>query len=481
MGKTRIIVDCIDQRLIVANDPLLASGGQNEDEIEFNFCPLWDGFGKTAVFYRTPDDVYHAAVSNNRSVIPAEVLTEKGEFYFGVFGSKGEAIRTSEVIKYSIVQGAMIPGTKPAEPTPDIYAQIMSAVGNIETRMPANGAAAFPATGGNMHGWIDFGNFTHGLRWVSADGTLWELRPYTDGNIFQLVISPPGKAGFGALTINADGTPNFAMALPVTSGGTGATDAAGARNAIEAAHYKDGIVRVTNQGGIGPGRNPGDYWALWNLSDDAGHYPAAFHPSQNGTQLLGTWEHRIKEVWANNYPCGTWNGDAIAVEKGGTGAADPATARNHLGAASEAEVKAHRCYFADGKVISSRGGTTEGIGRVTVNIASNGIARLDFVASVSTAGSAGDVYEVGIIVDVLRALNPSIPAMSPLTGGTLMYYSPEGQLIAGLQGYGGTFNSSNGMWCAGRIYNETDGCGQWADDSFTAGLKLVGTCYGYLV
>ena len=58
---------------------------------------------------------------------------------------------------------------------------------------------------------------------------------------------------------------------------------------------------------------------------------------------------------------------------------------------------------------------------------------------------------------------------------------PEGQMIAGLQGYGGTFNGHNGMWCMGRIHSETDGCGQWADDAFTAGLKLVGTCYAYLV
>lgn len=132
MGKTRITVDCVDQRLIVVNDPLLASGGQNEDEIEFNFCPLWDGFGKTAVFYRTPDDVYNVEIVNNRCTIPAEVLTEKGEIFFGVYGDNGSATRTSEILRYTVVQGALLPGARPAEPTPDIYAQIMGRLGSIE-------------------------------------------------------------------------------------------------------------------------------------------------------------------------------------------------------------------------------------------------------------------------------------------------------------------------------------------------------------
>ena len=135
MGKTRIIVDCIDQRLIVANDPLLASGGQNEDEIEFNFCPLWDGFGKTAVFYRTPDEVYNVVVVDNRCTIPAEVLIEKGEVYFGVFGTKDSTTRTSEVLRYNVVQGALLSGKAPAEPTPDVYAQLMSQFGEVDQRL----------------------------------------------------------------------------------------------------------------------------------------------------------------------------------------------------------------------------------------------------------------------------------------------------------------------------------------------------------
>ncbi len=156
MGKTILRVDCVDQRLFVAYGPLIASGGVNEDEIEFNFCPLWEGYGKTAVFYRTLEDVYNVPVVDGRCVIPREVLADKGEFYFGVFGTKDAATRTTEVIKYSVAQGAMIPGGKPAAPTPDIYAQIMSAIGSVESRMTAEGVGAVPRTGGEFTGRVVF-------------------------------------------------------------------------------------------------------------------------------------------------------------------------------------------------------------------------------------------------------------------------------------------------------------------------------------
>lgn len=126
MGKTIIKVDCVDQRLYVSNGPVIASGGRNEDEILFNFCSLWDNFDKTAVFYRTADDVYHAPVEENRCVIPHEVLGYAGQMYFGVFGVNGEITRTSEIMTYRIHEGAITSDTKPSDPTPDIYARIVS-------------------------------------------------------------------------------------------------------------------------------------------------------------------------------------------------------------------------------------------------------------------------------------------------------------------------------------------------------------------
>lgn len=131
MGKTLIRVDCVDQRLFVTSPQSIASGGRNEDVVEFNFCPLWDGYAKTAVFYRSEDDVYHAVLSGNQCIIPHEVLQDDGIMYFGVFGTKGDTTRTSEVIRYRVVKGALTTGTKPSDPTPDIYAQIATKLADL--------------------------------------------------------------------------------------------------------------------------------------------------------------------------------------------------------------------------------------------------------------------------------------------------------------------------------------------------------------
>lgn len=135
MGKTSVKVNCIDQRLLVSSGPVIASGGHNEDEIVFSFCPLWNGFEKVATFYRDKDHVYHAILESDKCVIPWEVLTDAGEFYFGVFGVKNDVQRTSHVVKYKVAEGSISEDTEPSDPTPDIYTQIISAHNDVSTRL----------------------------------------------------------------------------------------------------------------------------------------------------------------------------------------------------------------------------------------------------------------------------------------------------------------------------------------------------------
>lgn len=142
MGKTLIKVDCVDQRLLVSSGPIIASGGRNEDEIEFSFCPLWDGFEKTAVFHREKDRAYHAVITDDRCVIPHEVLIDEGWMYFGVMGVKGDITRTSEILKYRITEGAITEGTKPSDPTPNIYEQILAQLFTVNNRLDQIGGAS---------------------------------------------------------------------------------------------------------------------------------------------------------------------------------------------------------------------------------------------------------------------------------------------------------------------------------------------------
>lgn len=231
MGKTRILVDCIDQRLVITNDPLLASGGQNEDEIEFSFCPLWDGFGKTAVFYRTPAEVYNSSIVNNRCIIPAEVLVDKGEIFFGVFGSKGDAIRTTEVIKYNVVQGALLSGKKPAEPTPDIYIQLMTRLGEIEQRA----VNAVQRTGDTMTGDLHLVGknvYANQLATNATDETPIFVLLYGGSDSVTLQANNRDWSSDNWLRLYRDMTV-LGKPLNIASGGTGAKDLAGLQSILK--------------------------------------------------------------------------------------------------------------------------------------------------------------------------------------------------------------------------------------------------------
>lgn len=129
-------VACEDQRLYLLESTTIASGGVNETKVEFNFCPKWDGYVKTAVFYQKVGDAYYTKVgTDNTAVIPWEVTKNPGFMYFGVFGVKDGISRTSEVMAVRIVPGAITAETVPTDPTPDIYIQFLSEYAIIREMM----------------------------------------------------------------------------------------------------------------------------------------------------------------------------------------------------------------------------------------------------------------------------------------------------------------------------------------------------------
>lgn len=108
----------------------------------------------------------------------------------------------------------------------------ITAYGGTAVRSMIGAEAAntcLPLTGGNMTGDVDFGEGTRGCRWTTANGTKWHLRPYYGGNLFQLTLKPTDGAEYGAFNINASGVMSLYSPLPISSGGTGASDLAGAQ------------------------------------------------------------------------------------------------------------------------------------------------------------------------------------------------------------------------------------------------------------
>lgn len=135
MSYTLMKARITDQHLQLVNEPLIASGGVDEVQIRFEFCNLWEKCGKTAVFYRDPETVYHVPIADGIVTVPHEVLTDEGYFYFGVMGA-ADNIRTTEVIKVKVVLGAITQATaEHEEPTPDVYQQLMAAYGRVEQEL----------------------------------------------------------------------------------------------------------------------------------------------------------------------------------------------------------------------------------------------------------------------------------------------------------------------------------------------------------
>lgn len=136
MNFTEMIARVEDQRLTLSNVPPLASGGANSLRIRVELCELWDGLGLTGVFYRSTAAVYHVPVSQGVVIVPHEVLVDGGRFWFGLFGTNGELIRTTEVVEVILRKGAITTATaQPGEPTPDVYSQILTAYGEMDAAL----------------------------------------------------------------------------------------------------------------------------------------------------------------------------------------------------------------------------------------------------------------------------------------------------------------------------------------------------------
>lgn len=138
-----IRVNCVDQTLVFDNTPVIASGGLEENFVQFTFCGQWDGFTKTAVFWRTKDEAYHVVLDDADSgQVPPEVTASEGVIYFGVFGvDVNGRQRTTEVLTYKIVEGAITTGTQPSAPTPDIYTQVLTRLSEAQALVEETRAA----------------------------------------------------------------------------------------------------------------------------------------------------------------------------------------------------------------------------------------------------------------------------------------------------------------------------------------------------
>lgn len=122
---TVIKLKVVDENIEFVSTPPVYSGDVNTISTLFEFGEAWDGFVKTAVFYREITKPYQAVLQEDVCYIPHEVMEDKGRIYMGVFGVKENKVKTSEVVYYDIGTG-VITGIGIAEPSPDVWVQILA-------------------------------------------------------------------------------------------------------------------------------------------------------------------------------------------------------------------------------------------------------------------------------------------------------------------------------------------------------------------
>ena len=113
-------------------DRTVVATGITIGQLKLSFSPEWDGYVKAAVFFKDKDKPYRTLFNDNGVAdIPSEVANETGTCFIGAFGTLDNKVITTEAIGYNFRMGAITKDLLVPDPTPDIYAQLLSAYNTL--------------------------------------------------------------------------------------------------------------------------------------------------------------------------------------------------------------------------------------------------------------------------------------------------------------------------------------------------------------
>ena len=137
-----IKIKCVDQVLSFTNMPVITAGDQNVDKVKFDFCPLWDGFIKIAVFFQQKNECSYALINADGSCnIPNSILKCEGKIFIAVTGTNSKSqVRTSNILSYYVDEGIVdaslqdeFPEDLSNEEKQDIYNKMLELVVEMQT------------------------------------------------------------------------------------------------------------------------------------------------------------------------------------------------------------------------------------------------------------------------------------------------------------------------------------------------------------
>lgn len=102
-----INIKCVDQVLAFENMPVITSGNQNVDKIHFDFCKLWDGFTKVAIFFQQKGELSYSLINADGTCnVPNSIMKMTGNIYICASGtSPNKEVRTTNILSYRIDEG----------------------------------------------------------------------------------------------------------------------------------------------------------------------------------------------------------------------------------------------------------------------------------------------------------------------------------------------------------------------------------------
>ena len=178
---TEIILKVTDQHLRAIVQPLIASGGENENRITVQFeGHEWDSYVSLVAFNTDldPDTIYTVNLdANNQCVVPWEVTESACTLFVAVAGTASSDVkRTTEVIAIDIVNGAGNGNAIPAPPTPTVYDNLIALI-NTKQDLLVSGTNIKTVNGNSLLG---SGNVS-----ISAQG----IYPCTTSSTFSDIHS----------------------------------------------------------------------------------------------------------------------------------------------------------------------------------------------------------------------------------------------------------------------------------------------------
>jgi hypothetical protein len=119
--------------------PIITAGDKNVDQVQFEFCPLWDGFVKVAVFFQQKEALSYSMIgADNICDIPNSIMALTGKIYISVTGvNANNQTRTSNILSYNIDEGIVdavapedFPGTE--EEAQEFYNNILAMCADMQ-------------------------------------------------------------------------------------------------------------------------------------------------------------------------------------------------------------------------------------------------------------------------------------------------------------------------------------------------------------